>query len=303
MRNDGSRFVLENEQLRVTVERDGAQLVSIFDKEKHRELLWQADPAVWNRHAPVLFPFVGKSFEGRYRLDGKTYEIMPHGFARDMAFEPVLCDMDECWYKRKDTPETLARYPFHFELEIGHRLEGRTLTVLWRVTNTDSGEMLFMIGGHPAFRVPEGKTIYDYTFVFNRMGDRAGTGQASLHYQSPDADGFREESRSGALALTGGEVKLTKGFFDRALTYIFDDAQVSSAGLLVDGEPYVTVECSGFPYLGVWTMEQTHPFVCLEPWYGVCDRKGYEGELKERDGVVTLPGRESWERSYRIIVE
>ena len=87
--------------------------------------------------------------------------------------------------------------------------------------------------------------------------------------------------------MEAGTVPITKGFFDRALTYIFDREQVKSVGLLVDGFPYVTVSCAGFPYLGVWTMEATHPFVCLEPWYGVCDRKGYEGELKDRDGVVS----------------
>ena len=45
-----------------------------------------------------------------------------HGFARDMEFEPLLCDMDECWFRLKDTPDTYGVYPFHFELEIGHRL-------------------------------------------------------------------------------------------------------------------------------------------------------------------------------------
>ncbi len=302
MKQDGSRFILENEALRVTVERSGAQLTSIFDKEKNREVLWRGDPAIWDRCAPVLFPFVGKSFGGTYRYQEKTYQIPAHGFARDMEFEPVLCDMDECWYKLKDTPQTLAMYPFHFEVEIGHRLEGRTITVMWRVTNTDSGEMLFMMGGHPAFQVPEGKTIYDYTFVFNQEGICAGQHQEGLHYQAPDSDGYREESRSGELALEKGQVRLTKGFFDKALTYIFDDAQISSVGLLVDGEPYVTVKCDQFPYLGVWTMEKTHPFVCLEPWYGVCDKKDYDGELKDRDGVVALPGWQSWEKSYSIII-
>ena len=56
--------------------------------------------------------------------------MTPHGFARDMDFEPLLCDMDECWFRLKDTPETYEKYPFHFEVEIGHRLEGRTIEVM-----------------------------------------------------------------------------------------------------------------------------------------------------------------------------
>ena len=120
---------------------------------------------------------------------------------------------------------------------------------------------------------------------------------------APDADGFREEALAGTLALKEGRVPITRGFFDKALTYIFDEGQVKSVGLLVDGAPYVTVLCDGFPYVGVWTIEATHPFVCLEPWFGTCDKKGYEGELKDRDGVIALAGWSTWEKSYTIRVE
>ena len=54
-----------------------------------------------------------------------------NGFRSDMEFEPVLCDLDECWFKLKDTPETFEKYHFHFELVIWHRLEGRRITVMW----------------------------------------------------------------------------------------------------------------------------------------------------------------------------
>ena len=172
MKQDGTLFTLENDELLVTVARRGAELTRIYDKKADREVLWCAEPSVWNRHAPVLFPFVGKCYEGAYVHDGKEYGMTPHGFARDMDFEPLLCDMDECWFRLKDTPETYEKYPFHFEVEIGHRLEGRTIEVMWKVANRDSGEMLFMMGGHPAFQVPEGKT---YTISpLNLTGEGAG---------------------------------------------------------------------------------------------------------------------------------
>ena len=303
MKQDGTLFTLENDELLVTVARRGAELTRIYDKKADREVLWRAEPSVWDRHAPVLFPFVGKCYEGAYVHDGKEYGMTPHGFARDMDFEPLLCDMDECWFRLKDTPETYEKYPFHFEVEIGHRLEGRTIEVMWKVTNTDSGEMLFMMGGHPAFQVPEGKSIYDFTFEFNRRGCREGQFTDCLHYLAPNAKGYEKEELQGNLKLSEGRVPLTKGFFDTALTYMFDEAQVSSVSLIVDGSPYVTLECSDFPYLGIWTMEATHPFVCLEPWYGICASDGYKGELKDRRGIISLPGWENWQKSYRIRVE
>ena len=303
MKQDGTLFTLENDELLVTVARRGAELTRIYDKKADREVLWCAEPSVWNRHAPVLFPFVGKCYEGAYVHDGKEYGMTPHGFARDMDFEPLLCDMDECWFRLKDTPETYEKYPFHFEVEIGHRLEGRTIEVMWKVANTDSGEMLFMMGGHPAFQVPEGKNIYDFTFEFNRRGCREGQFTDCLHYLAPNANGYEKEELQGNLKLSEGRVPLTKGFFDTALTYMFDEAQVSSVSLMVDGSPYVTLECSDFPYLGIWTMEATHPFVCLEPWYGICASAGYKGELKDRRGIISLPGWENWQKSYQIRVE
>ena len=303
MKQDGTLFTLENDELLVTVARRGAELTRIYDKKADREVLWCAEPSVWNRHAPVLFPFVGKCYEGAYVHDGKEYGMTPHGFARDMDFEPLLCDMDECWFRLKDTPETYEKYPFHFEVEIGHRLEGRTIEVMWKVANRDSGEMLFMMGGHPAFQVPEGKNIYDFTFEFNRRGCREGQFTDCLHYLAPNAKGYEKEELQGDLKLSEGRVPLTKGFFDTALTYMFDEAQVSSVSLMVDGSPYVTLECSDFPYLGIWTMEATHPFVCLEPWYGICASDGYKGELKDRRGIISLPGWENWQKSYQIRVE
>ena len=303
MKQDGTLFTLENDELLVTVARRGAELTRIYDKKADREVLWCAEPSVWNRHAPVRFPFVGKCYEGAYVHDGKEYGMTPHGFARDMDFEPLLCDMDECWFRLKDTPETYEKYPFHFEVEIGHRLEGRTIEVMWKVANRDSGEMLFMMGGHPAFQVPEGKNIYDFTFEFNRRGCREGQFTDCLHYLAPNANGYEKEELQGNLKLSEGRVPLTKGFFDTALTYMFDEAQVSSVSLMVDGSPYVTLECSDFPYLGIWTMEATHLFVCLEPWYGICASDGYKGELKDRRGIISLPGWENWQKSYQIRVE
>ena len=303
MKQDGTLFTLENDELLVTVARRGAELTRIYDKKADREVLWCAEPSVWNRHAPVLFPFVGKCYEGAYVHDGKEYGMTPHGFARDMDFEPLLCDMDECWFRLKDTPETYEKYPFHFEVEIGHRLEGRTIEVMWKVANRDSGEMLFMMGGHPAFQVPEGKNIYDFTFEFNRRGCREGQFTDCLHYLAPNANGYEKEELQGNLKLSEGRVPLTKGFFDTALTYMFDEAQVSSVSLMVDASPYVTLECSDFPYLGIWTMEATHLFVCLEPWYGICASDGYKGELKDRRGIISLPGWENWQKSYQIRVE
>ena len=62
---------ISNEQLTIQVSPHGAELCSIFANGK--EYLWQADPAFWKRHSPVLFPIVGSVWENQYRNEGIAY--------------------------------------------------------------------------------------------------------------------------------------------------------------------------------------------------------------------------------------
>lgn len=287
------KVVLENEKLLIEVNEFGSELARIYDKENRREVLWDAKPEIWARRAPILFPFIGNCYEGKYRMKEQEYAITAHGFSRDKNFSLISKDAGEVWYSLEDNEDTYKLYPFHFVLKVGHRLEGNKIHVMWRVENTDSKELLFMLGGHPAFRTPEGNTIYDFTFEFDKKD--------SLHYQSPNNKGYADASKEGGLALCDGKVPLTQGFFDDVLTYIFDQGQVNRVSLLLpDSKPYVTVHCSGIPYLGVWTMEKTHPFVCLEPWYGRCSDDGFSGELKDREGIVCLGVGEGFQADYVI---
>lgn len=280
---------LENQDLIIEVQAAGGELSRIYDKNHNREVLWEGRPEIWGRHAPILFPFIGRQYGGIYRFQGTEYPMLAHGFARDSRFDLLSAAEDEVWYVLEDSETTLQNYPFHFRLEAGHRLEGNCIRVMWKVVNTGSGPMYFMLGGHPAFKTPEGMTVHDFTLDFHRNKE-----QGPLHYQAPNAAGFEVASLAGQLELEAGTARIVPGFFDRALTYIFDKAQVEEVSLLLPGgRPYVTVHCPGIPYLGLWTMEKTHPFVCLEPWFGRCDADGYQGELQDREGEVELaPGRE-----------
>ena len=293
----GKRVCLENERLLIEVDEMGAELSRIYDKDREREVLWGGDPLIWNRKAPLLFPFIGNCFQKEYRYNGVTRPMTQHGFARDFPFQLMRETEEEIWFSQEDNEETREFYPFHYHLEVGHRLEDNQLTVSWKVVNTGHVPMYFMIGAHPAFRVPEGMSLYDFSLKF-----AAEKGQEDmLSYQYPDKNGYVPIANRAALSLTDGKVPITPGFFDdKVLTYIFPGAQVREVSLLVKDAPYVTVKCPGFPYLGIWTIEKTHPFVCLEPWYGRADTYGFAGELKDRTGILALQPDEEFKASYLI---
>ncbi|MCR4750908.1 MAG: aldose 1-epimerase family protein, partial [Eubacterium sp.] len=113
--------ILENDRLKVTVSDHGAELCSVVDKATGCERIWCADPAVWNRHAPILFPFVGKVTEGKYRVGGREYRMKTqHGFARDMDFccvEETASSVTHCLTSTEATKEI---YPYDFRLQVKH---------------------------------------------------------------------------------------------------------------------------------------------------------------------------------------
>lgn len=282
---------LENSRLIVEVNRFGAELSRIYDYQNEREVLWDADPALWKRHAPVLFPMVGQCFGGKYRVNGWEYPMGQHGFARDLDFELVSADQQEVWYRLTDTEETKIRYPFSFCLEIGHRLEENRITVMWRVQNPSSSQkLLFTIGGHPAFAVPK-EISGDLWLSF--------PGQTKLAFEPLSEAGFVPENQEKELILDNGFTVIDDHFYDIP-TYIFHQAQVEQITLaLPDKTPYVSLHTAGFPYVGVWSPDPKR-FHCLEPWMGRCDNEGFEGPIEEKKGILTLQPEGEFEASYTI---
>jgi galactose mutarotase-like enzyme len=106
---------LKSEAITATVKADGAELCSLKNAAG-TELLWQAGPQ-WPRHAPLLFPIVGRLKNDELRLGGKTYAMTQHGFARDQRFEWLERKPASCKLLLADNEATRARYPFTFRLE------------------------------------------------------------------------------------------------------------------------------------------------------------------------------------------
>ena len=146
---------LKNDELAIRIAELGAELQSVKDCEG-REYMWQAGEA-WPRHSPILFPIVCSVNDNTYQVDGEAYHLPRHGFARDTAFTVISQTDDKVTLALHESEETLKVYPFRFNLAITYRLEGNKVHVIWHVENTDTREIHFQIGGHPAFNVPGGK--------------------------------------------------------------------------------------------------------------------------------------------------
>ncbi|MCD7868174.1 MAG: aldose 1-epimerase family protein [Clostridiales bacterium] len=287
---------IENSHLRISVSDRGAELCSIYDRENEREILWQADTAFWGRHAPVLFPNVGRHSKDVYRVNGRTYSSHQHGFARDMDFVCVEEATESLTHRLESTEETLAAWPFPFRFSVTHSLSGRELTISWSVENPGSGPMYFTIGGHPAFSVPApvNDPENNYRLKFE--------GKKSLHYLLLDpASGTAVPQEIHELPLAGGVAFVDAHTFGRD-AMVFDGGQIEKAGILLpDGKPYLELVSPGFPCFGIWSRPGA-PFVCLEPWMGRCDDEGFCGELSEKAFINMAKPGETFRKSYEIRV-
>ena len=289
-------YQLKNEELTLTVISAGAEMKSLKDNKTEQEYLWQADPKFWGRTSPVLFPIVGNYVQKQSVYEGKTYTLSQHGFARDMEFDLESQTEEEIWFVLKDTESTLEKYPFHFILKVGYRLSGRQVEVMWKVENPNDKKMYFSIGGHPAFMIPE-----QYDIVFNK--DLRNHGETELEYVliDPETAGV-DAAHPRKLSLINGKIPYTRTLFDED-ALIFDNTQVERVGVEVDGKPYVTLTCKGFPSVGVWSKPKADaPFVCLEPWIGRCDNVGFDGELKDKYGEQHLKAGETFQAGYTITI-
>ena len=291
------QYHLKNDKIEATFESLGAEMISLKDA-KDREFLWCGDSKYWGRHSPVLFPFVGKVSEGKYRYKGAEYPMGQHGFARDMEFALVSQKEDEIWFALQSTEETKAKYPFDFRLEIGYRLIENTVRVLWKVINTAAEEpMYFSIGAHPAFLCPleKGKEQSEYLVRFEK--------KEKLTYRNPNLELGLCLPQEHTLELESGCCRLKKGFFD-VDTYIFENKQLQEMSLLTpEGKPYITVSFDA-PLVALWSPnKEGSPFVCIEPWYGRCDMVGYKGTLEEREWGNLLEAGKIFEAYYEIHVE
>lgn len=283
---------LSNSQLSIQVSPHGAELCSICCNGK--EYLWQADPAFWKRHSPVLFPIVGSVWENTYKHEGQSYSLTQHGFARDMDFELISESENEVHYRLTDTEETRKKYPFPFCLEIGYRIEGKKVEVLWTVRNTGTKELYFQIGAHPAFYYPgyDAETAERGYFGFDKAD--------GLRNILISEKGCADVAHDYPLELTDGLLPLDIHTFDKD-ALILENSQVKEVTLYnKDKKPYLSLYFDA-PVVGLWSPPAKNaPFVCIEPWYGRCDRAHYTGEYKDKDWMQHLLAGEVFEGGYTI---
>ncbi len=148
-----SWITLRSSLFEARIDPKGAQL-SLLRDARGRDYLWHGDPGIWAGRAPILFPIVGALNGGQFRIGNRRFDLARHGFARGSDFAVVDTTPTSAVFRLTSSTNTLALYPFPFQLDIEYRIDGATLSVMASIRNEGSERMPASLGYHPGFLWP-----------------------------------------------------------------------------------------------------------------------------------------------------
>lgn len=290
-------ITLRSDLLTVQAETLGAQLTSI-QTNQGVELLWQADPAIWGRHAPLLFPIIGRLRDGKYTVGGQEFAISQHGFGRDSEFQVVEQTEQSVTFQLEESPETLAKYPFAFRLQIRYTLEGGKLTKTHTVTNRSQETMYYELGGHDGFctTLLPGEAMEDYYLEFPGLTELVPFGM--------DENNFFTHSDKVYPLQEGGRLPLPPQVFGLD-TVMLEGLPVHQVTLANGKNPIrLTMDFDQFDYLGIWTKPSDQPtnYICIEPWTTMPECAFTDSALEHKPGIRVLAPGQTEELSYQVTV-
>jgi len=288
------RFTLSNASLQAAVQTRGGELVSLRDRAG-TEYIWQGDPAFWSGQNPILFPIVGNLKNGRVDIGGRSFEMARHGFARQSEFSVVEQGEGFAVLELRETPETLARYPLPFVLQVRHQLLDNGFSTAFAVGNPGKTPLPFCIGAHTAINCPlfAGERFEDYALAFDQVED-ADT--LLLTSEGLICHGGTEPM------LRGGNVTLDYDAFRRLDTIIFQGLRSRQVQLRhrKTGRG-VSLDFHGFPMVAFWT-KPGGPFLCMEPWHGCAALDDESGLFRDKPHVIELAPGEKKELAYTFTI-
>lgn len=274
-------YELKNDQITVTISSVGAEIISA-KCVGGCEYIWQGDEKYWDGQAPMLFPICGRFFGSKYICDGKEYEMDIHGFARASEFELVSSNGKSLTLRLTQNEETLAQYPFDFELTVTFTLDGNKIDCSHVIKNTSDDILPATFGAHPGFNVPlDNGGFEDWYLEFSEECYPDMLILSDTHFNTGLRSAlYLEDSRK--FALSHNLFEIDGVFMNNMARAVTLKSDVSSR--------YVRVEYPDMQYLGLWHAAQTDaPYVCIEPWCGLPSFDGKIEDIREKNDMFRIP--------------
>lgn len=264
---------ISSERLCAEIDPNGAELSSLKDLVTGKEYIWQGDPAIWNRHAPILFPCVGRVRNDSYVYNGQTYYIQKHGFARNMLFSIVLVSETAVILRLNSDISTKTLFPFDFELDVAFKITNEKLIVETSVKNVNEDTMYFSLGFHPGFNCEIGDKL-----IFSS--------KETMKVPYLNGSDVNDDPNNRLTFRSKNELILTKELFEKG-SLAFEKPKSTSVSIAKpDGTIYLTENFGKINMLWLWAKPNSN-FVCIEPWNGSDERFECD-EIDKKKDIVKL---------------
>lgn len=257
---------LQTGQLRAVLDSHGAELVSL-QTGTGKELLWSAGPK-WPRHAPVLFPVIGRLHDDVLHHNGRDHPMPQHGFARDNNFTVLEATTHTARFLLRNNPATEAMFPFSFSLEIAWTLDGPSLDLAFTLTNTGKEPLPASLGWHPAFQwdpAPGWQILFDT--------------QETDKIRRVDTN-VQLTTAADPTPVRNKVLTLTEDLFAHG-AIIFESVKSRTIRYISPTGPVFDLAFPDFTVFTVWKQVGAN-FVCLEPWAGLPATASHRGEVLEQ---------------------
>lgn len=255
-------------------------------------VLWTKNDEIWNRVAPNLFPIVGRLKNDAYTVEGRSFSMRQHGFARDQRFELLERDETSVLLGLRYSEATFQVYPYAFEFQVRYRIEDKVLWVEYITKNVGEGEMLYSVGGHPGFALRG--ALAGHALRFTLAGE-------VVSFRAPRRliEGGYYSGATEDVEVLGGELLLDDALF-ASDAIVFNEPPFDAVSLLdAQGDVLVDFYCWEWDAVGFWTKKDA-PFFCIEPWWGWADDASGDGDFSEKAGLHRLEAGDSETVTYGL---
>jgi galactose mutarotase-like enzyme len=276
--------LIQNQKFSAKINSLGAELISLNNGDKN--FIWTIDELYWNKTSPILFPIVGRLKNDSYISNRVKYSLSRHGFARNFEFLIIDKKENSVTFSLNENHETLAQYPFLFELQICYTLEDNKLVISYIVKNNSDQEMPFSIGAHPAFAIDS--DLANYTIQFEN--------DEELITHELENEQFSGKTKS--INLKNKTLPLSYSLFEKD-AIVLKKMESKNIIILKNQLPYLKINFGDFPNLGIWTKKNA-PFLCIEPWHGYADSANANGRIEDKEGIIVINKGDSFETSFSI---
>ena len=282
-------YTIKNKYLTLELDSMGAEALHLVHKGVN--YLRERDE-VWDRTAPILFPIVGRLKDGYAYYEGKKITLGVHGFAASREFSVISQKDDEITFFDKYDEETLALYPFKYELYVTYRLTKKSFVTIIGVKNVDEVSFKYNIGGHPGIVCPlfKGEIFNDYHIAFNKKETFASpsiAGGCMLDFDHPSFE-FININR-----------------IDLDYKYFLVDAIVNRnlksdvIYLLNKFDHGIKFTYHGFNTIAFWTRPGSK-YLCFEPWHGYADLYDTNQDFLTKPDLIEIEPEEEKMVSFSI---